>query len=86
MTDERSSIVKRGLKMVKISYKRAEELLHQPELHPREVARLLGTTEQFLFHEVWKGNLKAKKFGNDIVSFRRTDVLDWLASRSQDRN
>jgi predicted DNA-binding transcriptional regulator AlpA len=69
--------------MVRVSYKRAEELLHQQELQPREVARLLGTTEQFLFNEVWRGNLKAMKIGNDIVSFRRSDVLDWLGRRER---
>lgn len=69
--------------MVQVSYKRAEQLLHQSEFQPRELARLLGTSEQFLFNEVWKGNLEAIKLGHDVVKFERSKVLDWLARREQ---
>jgi excisionase family DNA binding protein len=73
----------KGGVMVQVTYKRAEELLHQSEFQPRELARLLGTSEQFLFNEVWKGNLEAVKFGNDIVRFERSKVLAWLARRER---
>ncbi len=69
--------------MVKVSYKRAEQLLHQSEFQPRELAHLLGTTQQFLFNEVWRGNLEAVKFGNDIVKFERSAILEWLRRREQ---
>ncbi len=69
--------------MVQVGYRRAEQLLRQNEFQPRELARLLGTTEQFLFNEVWKGNLHAVKFGNDIVRFERAAVLEWLRRREQ---
>ncbi|TVR72980.1 MAG: DNA-binding protein [Sphaerobacteraceae bacterium] len=67
--------------MVKVTYRRAEELLRQSAFQPRELARLLGTTESFLFNEVWKGNLRAVKVGNDIVRFERSEVLKWLNDR-----
>jgi excisionase family DNA binding protein len=69
--------------MVQVGYNRAEQLLRKSTFQPRELARLLGTTEQFLFNEVWKGNLQAVKFGNDIVRFERSDVLDWLRQRER---
>jgi hypothetical protein len=67
--------------MVQVGYRRAEQLLRQSTFQPRELARLLGTTEQFLFNEVWRGNLNAVKIGNDIVRFERPDVLEWLRRR-----
>jgi excisionase family DNA binding protein len=67
--------------MVHVTYKKAEEILHQNSFQPRELARLLGTSEQFLFNEVWKGKLRAIKIGNDIVRFERSDVLEWLHAR-----
>lgn len=67
--------------MVQVTFKRAEELLHQSTFQPRELAHLLGTSEQFLFNEVWKGKLRAVKIGNDVVRFDRADVLKWLHNR-----
>lgn len=69
--------------MVQVSRKRAEELIRQEMLYPRELAQLLGTTEQHLFTEVWRGHLKAVRIGNDVVWFKRADVLEWLGAREQ---
>lgn len=69
--------------MVRVTYKRAEQVLHQSSFQPRELARLLGTSEQFLFNEVWKGNLNAVKLGHDVLRFERSDVLEWLRKREQ---
>lgn len=69
--------------MVQVGYRRAEQILRQHTFQPRELARLLGTTEQFLFNEVWRGNLEAVRIGNDIVRFERTAVLEWLRRREQ---
>lgn len=67
--------------MVNVTRKRAEELLHQNEFTLRELADLLGTAEDFLLHEVWRGNLKALRFGEDIIRIERHDVLEWLDRR-----
>ncbi len=69
--------------MVKVTYKEAIDVLHQRDFQPRELARILGTSEQFLFNEVWKGNLKAVRIGNDVVRFNRSDVLQWLDERQR---
>jgi excisionase family DNA binding protein len=69
--------------MVQVTSKRAEELLHQNEFEPRELARLLGTTEEFLFNEVWRGKLDAIRLGHDVIRFRRADVLEWLRARER---
>jgi hypothetical protein len=57
------------------------DLLHQDELKPRELADLLETSEDFLFQEAHKGNLDAVRLGDDILHFKRADVLDWLTRR-----
>ena len=67
--------------MVKVTKKRAEELLHQHRYTPRELATLLGTTDAFVMHEVWRGNLKAQRLGDDIVHISRHDALEWLGRR-----
>lgn len=67
--------------MVQVTRKKAEELLHKEMLYPRELAQLLGSSEQFLFNEVWRGNLNAVRIGNDVVWFKRSDVLAWLEHR-----
>jgi hypothetical protein len=75
-------ILRKGETMVDINRKDADQILHQSDYQPRELARILGTTQAFLFNEVWRGNLRAVKVGNDIVRFTRRDVLDWLTTRS----
>lgn len=69
--------------MVKVTRKKAEELLHKEMLYPRELAQILGTSEQFLFNEVWRGNLNAVRIGNDVVWFKRADVLNWMEHRER---
>lgn len=69
--------------MVHVTRKKAEQLLHKEMLYPRELAQLLGTSEQYLFNEVWRGNLNAVRIGNDVVWFKRSEVLAWLAQREQ---
>jgi predicted DNA-binding transcriptional regulator AlpA len=65
-----------------MSYNRAVAVLQQSEFRPHELAALLGVSESFLFGEVWKGRLVASKIGDDIVSFSRGDVLEWLSKRA----
>lgn len=71
--------------MIDRKFRKAIDVLHQREFQPRELARLLDTTEQFLFNEVWRGNLKAVRLGNDVIRFERSDVLKWLDGRQHSR-
>ncbi len=71
---------------MRVTYKRAQQLLQQGTFYPEELARVLGTTEQHLFSEVHRGNLKADTFGGDILRFTRRDVLDWLARHQSVRS
>jgi excisionase family DNA binding protein len=69
--------------MVLFTKKEVEELLHQDDYTPRELASLLNTTEDYLNHEVWRGDLAASKIGHNIYKIKRSDVLDWFSRREQ---
>lgn len=58
-----------------------EDLLRQESYTPQELADLLEMTLYVIQSAVWNGQLKANVVGHDIVSIRREDVLQWLASR-----
>lgn len=61
--------------------KSLEEILHQSEYTPHELADLLEMSLYVIQSAVWNGQLKATVIGHDIVSIRRGDVLEWLKSR-----
>lgn len=61
--------------------KSLEEILHQSEYTPHELAELLEMSLYVIQSAVWNGQLKANVIGHDIVSMRRGDVLQWLKSR-----
>lgn len=61
--------------------KSLEEILHQSEYTPHELADLLEMSLYVIQSAVWNGQLKATVIGHDIVSIRRVDVLEWLKRR-----
>jgi excisionase family DNA binding protein len=67
--------------MIRIRRKRAEELLRQQYYRPRELADLLGTSLDFINHEVSTRRLKARRLGKSTVDIPRMAVLEWLAER-----
>lgn len=67
--------------MVHIRRKHAEELLRQDFYRPRELADLLGTSVEFINHEISTRRLKARRVGRTIADIPRSAVLDWLEAR-----
>jgi len=55
-----------------------EELLHQDNYAPEEAASLLGMDVQRLYAAAFRGDLKARIVGRDVVSVSRADLIDWL--------
>ncbi len=53
------------------------ELLQHDEYTPEEVSRLLGIGVDQVRHAVFTGRLAAEVVGEDIVSIRREDVVNW---------
>jgi excisionase family DNA binding protein len=68
--------------MVRITRKRAEDLLHQDRYRPRELAELLDTTADFINHEVSTGRLRARRLGQTTIDIPRSAVLEWMAERN----
>jgi excisionase family DNA binding protein len=69
--------------MVHLQRKRIEELLHQDYYRPRELAELLGTSLEFINHEVSTRRLRARKLGRSTINLPRTAVLDWMIARER---
>jgi excisionase family DNA binding protein len=67
--------------MVHVNRKRAEELLHQDRYRPRELADLLGTSLDYINHEVSNRRLRARRLGRTTVDIPREAVLEWMAAR-----
>jgi len=61
-----------------------ESLLHQETYTPDEAATLLDMSVQRIFSAAFKGDLKARIVGDDVISIQRRDLLDWL--RGQERS
>jgi excisionase family DNA binding protein len=69
--------------MVYLERKRVDDLLHQNHYRPRELAELLGTSLEFINHEVSTRRLKARRFGNRTVDIPREAVLEWMTARER---
>jgi hypothetical protein len=61
--------------------KAIEELLHQEVYAPEEAASLLDMDVQRLYAAAFRGELKARIVGRDVVSIRRADLIDWLRAQ-----
>ena len=57
------------------------EMLHHEHYTPRELADLLGTTNDFVCQAAFRGDLIAEIVGHDIVRIQREDVITWLEKR-----
>lgn len=67
--------------MIYLRRKHAEELLRQPVYRPRELADLLGTSIDFINHEISTRRLRARRFGRTTVDIPREAVLEWMSAR-----
>jgi hypothetical protein len=63
------------------SGKTADDLLHQSEYTPAELASLLDVPLTLIEHDAYAGKLKAVIVEHDIISISRADALAWLATR-----
>lgn len=61
------------------------ELLQHDVYTPEEVSQLLGIGIDQVRHAVFSGQLPAKIVGEDIVSIRREDVVNWFAELNPPR-
>lgn len=61
------------------------ELLHLDDYTPRELSTLLDINEEVICQAAFRGELRAKIIGHDIVRIRREDALEWLTDRSTNK-
>jgi excisionase family DNA binding protein len=61
----------------------AKELIHQDRYTPGELADLLNVSEAFIYQEVAKRRLRARKVGDDTVDIPRDAVLEWMDKRNK---
>lgn len=59
----------------------AEAMLRQEFYSPEELSRLLDMSVYVIQEAVYRGDLKATVVDHHILEIRRSDVLDWLATR-----
>ncbi len=61
--------------------KSVDELLHQNEYTPEELARLLDLPLSLIEHEAFAGNLKALIIEHRVVSIPREEAIAWMNDR-----
>ena len=54
------------------------ELLHRERYAPEELARLLGIGVDAVCQAAFRGELRARIIGHDVVDIRRADIIAWL--------
>ncbi len=74
MVDERGQVPPHDMASI-------EELLHQGTYTPEQAASLLGMDVQRIYAAAFRGDLKARIVGEDVVSVERSDLLAWLRER-----
>lgn len=57
------------------------DLLKQEVYTPEEAARVLNVKEDLLLRNAFGGDLKATIVNGDVISFARTDLVQWLIWR-----
>ena len=62
--------------------KSIDELLHQADYTPAELATLLEVPLSLIEHEAFAGNLKAHIIEHRVVSITREDAIAWMNARS----
>ncbi len=56
--------------------------LLKEEYTPEEVALMLGTSLEVIMHAIWRGELKAKRIGHQIVCISRAALVAWYRSEA----
>ena len=59
-----------------------EALLHQDTYTPEEAAEVAGIPLRTVRAAAFRGDLKARIVGHDIISIERGDLLAWLQDRA----
>lgn len=58
-----------------------DELFRKEIYTPEEAADLAGVSLDFIYQAAHRGTLKTFMVGQDVVSIKRSDLIDWMKVR-----